>query len=176
MAYDDILDEGNDQIVNHGGSNATIYFAPAADIDTDSAIGTVTNPEDAYRLTTAPVMKSTKKFMAIDVVTTSGSLSAENIGEDEGMAFKITPTFKIKGNNPKALALMNSPNGRFVFFMPLNNGKTIQVGTKKLPAMVKPAYGGGEVKGSGSFFDFTVEAYNGNFMYFEGTIPVTPAA
>lgn len=174
--YSDILDEAIDNIVNHGGTNATIYYAPAADILTDSVIGTVTNPEDEYILTTGPVMKTGKKAYAMDIVVTSGGLNAENIGEDEGHAFKIAPVFRIKGNNPKGLILMNSTNGRFVFWLPLNNGKTVQVGSKKLPAYIKPAYKAGETKGPGSFFDFTPEAYNGRFNFFEGTIPLTPAA
>lgn len=175
MTYADITAPADDNI-NQGGSQATIYFAPVADINTDSAIGTVTNPEDAYLLTTAVAMKTGKKAIPIDVVITSGTLEVEGIGEDEGMAFKLTPTFSIPGNNPKALPLYNSPNGRFVFWLPLNNGKTIQVGSVKQPAYVKPNFSGGGTSGNGSFFQFTVESYQPTLKFYEAEIPTTPAA
>lgn len=174
--YDDIL-AGDDDKINHGGTQITIYYAPSKDIATDSVKKTSpSTPEDYFTLGTAPVMKATKKFLKLDVAMTTGELNIESIGEGEGKAFKLSPTFQIVGNQGSALPLFNSPNGRFVFFIPLNNGKTIQVGTVKQPAGITPVWGSGQTSGNGSFFTFTVDAYAAQVFFYDASIPLTPPA
>lgn len=173
-SYNDLVRADNDA-KNMGGTKITLYYADWNDIATHAAIGTITNPEDKYILTTAPVFKSGKKWQKIEVALHSGKLTVESIGETDGKAFNIKPTFAVPLNNKKALPLFNSPNGLWVFGIPLANGNTVLVGNADFPAELKPSADGGDNKGNGGMFNFEIDCYTPELFFYTGAFTLTPA-
>lgn len=161
---------------NMGGTQMRIYFADWNDIQTHAAIGTVTNPEDKWIKTTAPVFKTDKSWQYIDVALHSGEYTLESIGEADGRAFNQKPVFAIPMSNEKALPLVNSPNGIWVFGIPLANGKTLIIGDDKFPAECIPAANGGTNKGNGAMFTFSVECACPEVFFYTGAFSLTPAS
>lgn len=100
-------------------SNAPSGYGKVLLISTDNVttaptIGTVTNPEDKFILTTAPVLASGKGFTDLGLYAEYNSLKMEVKGEAGSKVKKVMPSFFLSGDNEKQLhAIDELTNGEF---------------------------------------------------------------
>jgi hypothetical protein len=93
-------------------SNAPAGYGKVVILSTDHitvspAIGTVTNPEDNYILTTAPTLASGKGFVDLGLYAEYNELKAEIKGEAGSKTMKVMPSFFLSGDAAKQIHIMN---------------------------------------------------------------------
>lgn len=177
MDYPDMLGpDGSEN--NMGGTELFIFFASHGDIKTFGLPPAApANPEDAYDITTAHVMNTGKKFTKLYVTADTSEVEAALSGEIDGKSFAPLLKFFHPGSSKKLIAMINkSKNDKFVFLIPLADGRIVQLGSAKFPAYMGGSLKTGTISGRGKGAEFEVKAWQPDIVTYSAAIPLTPGA
>lgn len=174
MAYKDLL--GPDGTENNmGGTAQIVYYGKVSDIQTYAAPAqNATNP---YVHTQPFVMKTGKKFYQLYTTLDTSQLDFGEVGEFDGKSFKPELKMFYPGLTEDWVQFINdAKNDKFVFIVPLPDGKMIQIGTDKFFAYVMGLPKTGQVSGRGKGSELTVMSYQPNILIYAAAVPLTAAA
>ncbi len=176
MAYKDLLGpDGGAAENNMGGTAQIVYYAKVSDILTFAK--PALNAENPFVHTQPFVMKTGKKFNQLYCTLDSSQLDYGEVGEFDGKSYK--PEFKMfyPGLSNDWVQFINeAKNDKFIFIVPLPDGKMVQIGTDKFFAYVMGLPKTGLVSGRGKGSELTVMSYQPNIYIYEAAVPLTAAA
>jgi hypothetical protein len=159
---------------NMGGLRGKIYFCPVEDILTMPTIAA-----DGITYTGNITCKTGKNFVAIYHTLGTGKIDETTVGERDGKSIENLIEFFFPGGKKEVAAfkrkVQNTPG--IVIGKDSDNNFRV-VGTLDLPAYLESASGttgAASADRRGSTFQFKAESTHPP-MFYEGTIPLTPAA
>ncbi len=116
-----------------------LYMALRSEFTTLAAPGTVTNPEDAYTISTDHAFGSGGGFAEVYVLPKQNTADGSTFGEEGALNSLFQPKFFIPGDDAKALALVEYLlNKELIVLQQDRNaaGSYVQYGDKDVPCHV----------------------------------------
>lgn len=163
---------------NMGGTAQVIYYAPVRDILTiQKPVNNPTTMAALAEITTAHVMKTGKKFTRLYVTMDTGEINDEPTGERDARGIKSTCKIKHPGQTSDILGLVNqAKNDRFIFLIPLADGKVRQLGSDQFYAEFIGKVGTGTNSGGYRGVEGEITAFGPKLLLYTAAIPLTPGA
>jgi hypothetical protein len=173
-SYDNLLGpDGSEN--NMGGTSQFLYYIPYADIATFAAPAAA--PAQQSLLTTAHVPKTGKKFLQLYTTIDTSAIEHALNGDVDGISFKPTLTCFYPGVSDAIVDFINkAKNDKFIFLVPLPDGKIIQIGSDRFCAYVKPSPKSGKTTDRGRGTEFEIYAHQPDMLIYKAAVPLTPAA
>ncbi|QIP16807.1 hypothetical protein G8759_31280 [Spirosoma aureum] len=174
MTYADLI--GPDGTENNmGGTAQFLYFTPWIDIATFAAPAAL--PAQQSLLTTPHTMKTGKKFQTLYVTIDTSDLEIALNGDIDGISFKPTLKCFYPGFSDGIVDFINkAKNDKFLFLVPLPDGKIVQIGSSRFVAYVKPSPKTDKTTGRGRGTEFEIFCFQPDYLIYNAAVPLTPAA
>lgn len=171
--YSDLMGPDGTEI-NMGGTGQFLYWTPFADILTFAT--PAASPASQSILMTAHAMKSGKKFNQLYTTIDTSSLEHALNGDIDGLSFKPTLTCFYPGMSDGVVDFINkAKNDKFLFLVPLPDGKIVQIGDARFCAYIKPSPKTGKTTDRGRGTEFEIYAYQPNILIYNAAVPLTAA-
>lgn len=167
---------------NMGGTKRVFYYTGFNDILTHATKAvSITNPEDEYKMSVAPVFKSGKSWKKVEITQDSGVNNITPGGANSG-AKQNNFVFRTPSNSMAGTVLFNAiangiyPIHALVEDANMPDGTYDQIGTSKLPANITAQKINGTNTGDGSMYEFTIANTQPARLFFTAAVVTTPAA
>ncbi len=165
------------------GVEQVLYFASKSDFASIVAppdFASITDIEEAAVIdgTGSPHTFNTSKcFKKLEVVMDTGELNGETVGERGSRAIKVNFEAVYVGKDEAILGMIRtSKEDQFIILVPLANGKVLQIGTEKKPALMTMNYSTGKSGEGRKGVTIQVESTDVAIWQYNGDITTTPAA
>ncbi len=161
---------------NMGGFSVVAYFAPLSAFTTIKDVKGTTDPGDSVTIDGSHVFASNRGFIKVFTTLDTAKLASETVGERGGMAQKFTGEYFYPGNSKLAAELAkNCLTDEYILLLKDVNpgGKFIQIGTKDLPAEIKPKFDSGTISSGRKGYTFSFESFALSMLFYEGDPELT---
>lgn len=163
-----------------GGLKVRAYYAFASDIDTPfpKPNPNAANLAEAATVTADFIMKTGKKFWVLDADLDAPDLVAESQGNLNNLSADNKYTFRKSGTSKQLVGWLNANRNRsIVLVVEDRDGNRRVLGEDGVYAkVVSFQENTGKVVGDDKFIEFVVYAPGDIPYFYEGAVPLTPAA
>lgn len=177
IAQEDIVKSGARD--NDGGLKIFAFYALLEDILTFPVVPpTPTDLSDSVTITDDFVMKTGKKFWKIESTLETSGLDGSMVGERDGRSAENMLDLQHPGSNKSFIGwLEENKNRNLVLIVEEIGGSFRVIGSPGLPASIEKAtFPSGKKVADAKKIEVTIKSIGRIAPYYEGTIPITPAA